>query len=128
MTIDNSNTVYNGGGAQWKKLAALKDESRNNIFVFLTNGLSFNDAEEKELFDKMISGCAETGKRVFVIYGSDANSVDIENGVRYISLKNGPEITLDNFDNTMTDAEYLKFFVNGDDITYSYDKIIDLGR
>ncbi|MBO4897658.1 MAG: phosphodiester glycosidase family protein [Clostridia bacterium] len=128
VTIDNNSTIYKSGGAQWKKLAVLKGASQKNIIVFLTNDLTFNDAGEKELFDKLMSDYIDAGKRMFVVFGSDTNSIDIENGVRYISIKNGPELKLANFDNTVSDAEYLKFFVNGDTLTYGFAKIIDPGR
>ena len=128
ITVDNSDTIYKNGGQQWKKLTAFKNASEKNIMVFLTNGLSFNDAEEKELFESVISDYVKNGKKVFVIYADERSNVDIEKGVRYISLKKSPAIKLANFNNTLSEAEYLKFFVNGDDITYSFAPIIDIGR
>lgn len=128
VSIDNNNTIFKSGGQQWKKLSQLKSASEKNIIIFLTNDLTFVDADEKELFDFLLSEYKKAEKNVFVIYSGDTNSIDIENGVRFISLKKAPAINLANFENTLGDAEFLKFFVKGDNITYRFSRIIDFGR
>ena len=128
VSIDNSDTIYKNGGEQWKKLAQLCGTSQKNIFVFLSGGFEFKDADEKELFKSVLADCANAGKSVFVIFSADINSIDIENGIRYVSLKRSPAINLANFNNTLTDAEYLKFFVKGGNVTYSFAKIIGFRR
>lgn len=104
---------------QWKSLAYhLDTREEGNIVLFLTSpvfgGNGFRDKLEADLLNDYLVKTREKDKNVFVIQGSNRNTSDMKNGVRYIELNtNKPTVQ-----NDIYNLSIIEFVVNPDKTTY----------
>lgn len=102
---------------QWSSLInQLNTTNKKNIFITLPRPIwghnGFTDELEINLFKETLTKAAETGKRVFVLYGGEPEvKVELIDGVRYISTgtynSNAPKA-----------SKYVEFNILQDQVTY----------
>lgn len=104
---------------QWKSLPYhLDTREEKNIVLFLTSPVfgrnGFTDKLEADLLNDYLVKTSEKGKNVFVIQGSNTNSSDLKDGVRYIELNTSkPKVQDDIYK-----LRIIEFVVNPDGTTY----------
>lgn len=111
------NTDY----SQWPWLMnLLKTTNKKNIFVILPEPISgFKDALEANLLRQTLTGTAERGKNVFVLYnGGQSIQPEISEGVRFISTG-----TYNN--TTEKSSNYVVFNILNNKVTYQIKDITE---
>lgn len=124
IALNNNGTVYKNGVAQWQQLMNLKSSPVSNVFIFLSSGSAFSDDSEAAMFKNTLTDFYSMGKNVFVITKGAENSLSVSNGIRYLTLK-PPTVTLSDFEGSTGQAQYLKFYVSGANVSYEFAKIMD---
>ena len=124
MVGSDSGSIRLTDSAAWPKLIRQVNETtaKNIIIVTRVNPLTqFNDPKEGQALQDVLKSKSERdGTNIFVVAtGGNENEVHIEEGVRYIRL-NGFESITDN----INDAMYLRFKMIGEDIYYTFNKLI----
>lgn len=118
MTAKNGG-LRNTNSSQWKVFEKdINAIEKDHILIVLDkNPLSFADAKEKELFQRIVEQVYNKGKSVFVVStGGTMTWVTVKNGVRYINLG-----SLFNADGTANNNfKMLRLRVTGNQIQYDY--------
>lgn len=109
----------------WKNFLSLESSGEKNIVIYLVGGNKFSDESTQRMFDKTIEKLYNLNKNVFVISPGNETSVDVNNGARYITFKQKPQISLSDFDRTFESAVYLKFKISGNNLLYKTEKLFD---
>lgn len=133
QSIKNMDALYKNGSAfihitnttPYKKFASLLNLETNglsNVFIFPDS--SITDESEKRLFENTMKKLFDKGINLFVISEGSENSSDINNGVRYLTLKNKPEINLGSYEKSKADVKMLVFFVDGKNVTYEFRSVL----
>lgn len=104
---------------QWKSLIdVLENRGETNIMLFLSSPLfgsnGFSDNLEAELLNDYLVKAHESGKNIFVVQGSNKNSSDLKDGIRYIEM-NTSKIKKSG---DIYNLSILEFVVNNDDVSY----------
>ncbi|MDY5627708.1 MAG: phosphodiester glycosidase family protein [Clostridia bacterium] len=125
ISVNNYNGTISGNGfSQWQKIiSALDGATSKNVFLILREKPVFTSKNEQDLFDDLLENYLsdKSGKRGFVIYDGEENSVYAKNGVKYFELKGvrGADVK------TFAKIEYFIFAVDGDTVTYGLKKIFE---
>ncbi|PHV71286.1 hypothetical protein CS063_06235 [Sporanaerobium hydrogeniformans] len=124
MVGSDSGSIRLTDSSAWAKMTKQINETsaKNIILITRVNPLTqFNDTREgMALHDVLKSKSEKDGTNIFVIFtGGNESEVRMEDGIRYIRL-NGFESTTDN----INDAMYLRFKIIGEDIYYTFNKLI----
>ena len=124
INLDNSkNSIFDTDKTQWPWFINTLDDTKiDNVFIFLSNGLYFDNEYEEELFYHIIDEkLVSKGKNVHIFYNNPSRVV-MRNGVKFyatpgLSGYSGVKDMLENL-------AYLRVSVDGSDVTYQT-KIID---
>ena len=98
---------------------ATTGSNKNLVIITEKSPLELPEEEEtriKSFFDN----ATKNGKNVFYVYSGDVPRVDIENGVRYISLGKVHSYLTSNMEENTNYCAYVEFFVKGDEIGYKF--------
>lgn len=104
---------------QWKSLIYhLENREEDNIVLFLTSPIfgrhGFKDPLEADLLHDYLVKTRESGKNIFVIQGSNNNSSDLNDGIRYIELNTQKAKSPADINN----LSIVEFVVNPNNTTY----------
>lgn len=121
-----------GGGlrqANHKQYSMLKNDiaasAQRNIFILLPRPIwgegGFADQMEAELFAEILTGFAEAGKNIFVLYEGELKA-EVINGVRYIGT-GSYEANIGK--NPKEDYPYVEFNITDTEVTYQIRSIFD---
>ncbi|OQB14788.1 MAG: hypothetical protein BWY15_00940 [Firmicutes bacterium ADurb.Bin193] len=113
---------------QWSRfLSQLDNVKANNIIITLSlppNSEGFTDGAELILFKKVLEEkLVDKGKNVFVVYSGEDNSIKIENGIRYFSLKGVKDVKSSKY-TSLAECSYLLITSNGDNVIYQIKNIL----
>lgn len=102
---------------QWNKLKSdLANSGDKYIVLFSSNPIfganGFTDKLEADLLHKYLAEAKENGKEIFVVYGSNSNSIELKDGVRYIGANTK------GLNEEIEPVPIVEFTVNGHNITY----------
>lgn len=90
----------------WMK-SAIENSSEKNIVLMLPKSIySFSDKMEQDLFLKLIKEYSDSGKNMYVVYGSDKTKVSLQDGIKYFEV------------DTSKASNGFEFVVNGEKLTY----------
>ena len=132
--MQNSSAIYENGNAflyisnttpykKYRELLNINTKGLSNLFIFADTS-NIGDETEKRLFDTTMQNLYEKGINLFVITEGKENSSDIINGVRFLTIKNKPEINLFDYEKSMDDVKMLLFHIEGDKVIYEFRKAI----
>lgn len=97
----------------------VSNTQKQNIFIVLAKPIfgnaGFTDKLEAELLMDTLTELSKAGKRVFVMYGGESISVDVKNGVRYISTG---AYSSDPSKDPMESFKYIEFNITNNEVTY----------
>ncbi len=124
ITVRNDLSVSKGFDS-WKSFLNLENAPEKNILIYLPSGNNFSDKSAQRMFDKTLEKLYNLGKNVFVVSPGSETSVDVDSGVRYITIKEYPSISLDDFTKTFNSAVYIKFKLSGQNLLYEITKLFD---
>lgn len=118
IKLDNSkNSIFDTDKTQWPWfINTLDDTKTDNVFIFLSNGLYFDNEYEEELFYHIIDEkLVSKGINVHIFYNNPSRVV-MRNGVKFyatpgLSGYSGVKDMLENL-------AYLRVSVDGSDVTY----------
>lgn len=118
IKLDNSkNSIFDTNKAQWPWfINTLDDTKTDNVFIFLSNGLYFDNEYEEELFYHIIDEkLVSKGIKVHIFYNNPSRVV-MRNGVKFyatpgLSGYSGVKDMLENL-------AYLRVSVGGSNVTY----------
>ena len=116
ITLDNKNSTLTKD--QWLWFVEQTDNVReDNVFIVLRNSLesAFNDKQEKEVFIDILTKLKDDGKNVVILYFGDETGYTMYNGFKQFSVNTE---AFEDVKNKVDNDEYIKFVVNGDEITY----------
>ena len=118
ITLDNSkNSIFDTDKSQWPWfINAIESTNADNVFIFLSNGLYFNNEYEEELFYHIIDKhLVSKGKMVHIFYNNTARIV-MRNGVKFYAVPglSGYSGVKDMLDNLI----YLRVSVDKENVTY----------
>ncbi len=133
QSIKNMDILYKNGSAfihlqdttPYKKYANLLNLETNglsSVFIFTDSGII--DESEKRLFDNTMKKLFDKGINLFVISEGSENSSDLINGVRYLTIKNKPEINLGSYEKSKSDVKIIVFYVDGKNVTYEFKSVL----
>lgn len=109
---------------QWLKLKDdLENRSETNFILLLPTPIfgsyGFSDKLEAELLHDILVEAQQRGKNIMVVHGGRTKSTNLRDGIRYIELNTrdiqSPE--------DIKDINLVKFYVNGDKISYEFIKV-----
>lgn len=105
---------------QWPWLQnLLKNTNKKNVFVVMSQPIfgpgGFTDQLEADLLMDTFTQLSKAGKQVFVLYEGKNISVDVINGVRYISTSAYDSSTSKNPQEAF---KYIEFNINDQEVTY----------
>ena len=111
---------------QWNLLKEdLNNDENKNIVLFFSSPIfnpgGFTDQLEADLLHKYLVEAWEKGKNIFVVYGGNANSLELRDGIRYIGLKTTSLTKAEE----IYDVSIVEFVVNGSNITYQINPIFE---
>ncbi|NLK43796.1 MAG: phosphodiester glycosidase family protein [Tissierellia bacterium] len=110
---------------QWNLLKEHLNSEDKNIVVFFSSPIfnpgGFTDQLEADLLHKYLVEASEKGKNIFVVYGGNANTLELKDGIRYIGLKTKGLTEAEE----IYDISIVEFVVNGSNITYEIKQIFD---
>lgn len=121
IQVDNSGDgIRQTNFDQWPWLQNLVNTTnKKNVFVVMSKPIfgegGFTDKLEADLLMDSLTKLYESGKQVFVVYEGENISVDIINGVRYIST--GKYQSKD-VKNPQEAFKYVEFNINDKEVTY----------
>ena len=127
ITVANTDgTLYGNDISQWVKFKEDVKKAEGNLFVLLNKiTVSSNEIELKN-FKETLQNAVNRGVNVYVIGGGWKNRVDFDRGVRYITTAGiFPSIGLKKPATNISYVKYLRVAVNGDDVTYSFENILN---
>ncbi len=117
---NNGASICDNGINQWTKFLNTINSTKNkNIFILLTQKPEFSTKSEQDLYNDIVNKYL-FGKNVYVIYSGE-NEAYTKNGISYFGVKGLEEMTLKN----IFDASHVVFTVDGNDVTYYTEKIIE---
>lgn len=111
---------------QWKTLISdLKTRKEKNIVLFLSSPVfsprGFTDVLEANLLHKHLVEARGKDRNIFVVQGSDTNSTDLKDGIRYIRLNTVAPTKPEDIYN----LSIIEFVVNGSDISYEINPLFE---
>lgn len=123
ITLDNSkNSIFDTDKAQWPWfINTIETTNADNVFIFLSNGLYFDNEYEEELFYHIIDKqLVSKGKKVHIFYNNSPRIV-MRNGVKFYAVPglSGYSGVKDMLDNLI----YLRVSVDNDEVTYQIKNI-----
>lgn len=128
LQLDNSKdglrqTDYN----QWPWLQNLvRNTNKDNIFVVMSKPIfgngGFSDDLEADLLMDTFTQAHEKGKRVFVLYEGEDITVDVINGVRYISTG---KYSINDVRYPSEAFRYIEFNINDKEVTYQIKSLFE---
>lgn len=132
-TLEKNNTLFvtvnnTGGGiraadsTQWHNLVnTCQTTSSKNVVIILNDGLEsgFTDKEEYALLCSYLEEqLYKNGKNVFLVSVGNESKVNVQNGIRYITINKTPAINTSSFFADVKNACYLKITTSGDSLRY----------
>ena len=124
IKLDNTkNSIFDTDKTQWPWfINTLDDTKTDNVFIFLSNGLYFDNEYEEELFYHIIDEkLVSKGKNVHILYNNTSRVV-MRNGVKFYAM---PGLSgYNSVKDMLKNLAYLRVSVDGSDVTYQT-KIID---
>lgn len=109
VKVNNMNGgIRNSHKEQWLWMkSAIENSQEENIVLMLPKSIySFNDKMEQDLFLKLIKEYSNSGKNMYVVYGSDKTKVTLQDGIKYFEV------------DTSKAQNGFEFVVNGEKVTY----------
>lgn len=112
---------------QWPWLQnILNNTNKKNVFVVMSKPIfgkgGFTDKLEADLLMDTFSDLTKKGKQVFVLYEGENVTVDIINGVRYISTGKYSTSTSKNPQETL---KYIEFNITDKEVTYQIKSLFE---
>jgi|GEM_PF-1058036 len=130
MSIERGNTVIRLDSEdnfmsmnEWAwLLSALESPETKNVIVMLNTGINFKASWETALFKKVLADTAAKGYNVYVFHNGAGNSVQAQDGVRYISVGGlTSDISAANLMANMSRLQYLLVDIdNNGELSYRY--------
>ena len=91
-----------------------------NIVVIATSSLSDMNAEDGNRLKNILNRAVEIGSNVFYVYPGDRTEVSLTDGIRFIKCAPTADYRVASFDSDAKYCSYPVFYVNGDEIKYSF--------
>ena len=112
---------------QWPWLQNLvNNTNKKNVFVVMSKPIfgegGFSDKLEADLLMNTLTDLTNKGKQVFVLYEGKTISVDIINGVRYISTGSYNSSVSKDSPETL---KYIEFNINDNEVTYQIKSLFE---
>lgn len=109
---------------QWIRLKnEIKNRPESNLIITtqrpITGPGGWTDPIEAKAFHETLMDIQRTGKDVFMVHGGYAYGRSLKDGIRYIAMDSRNEKT----DAAIDIFSVLEFIVNGDEVTYSHNRI-----
>ena len=125
VTANNYGGTISGNSlSQWQKIiSALDGTTSKNVFLILREKPVFKSKNEQDLFDDLTEKYLsdKSGRRGFVLYDGEVNSVYAKGGVKYFELKGIRGSNISNY----ADSEYFSFAVENGNVTYGIKKVFE---
>ena len=103
-------------------LSALDMLETKNVIIMLNTGINFKASWETALFKNVLADTAAKGYNIYVFHNGAGNSVQAQDGVRYISVGGlAEDITVGNFVANVSRLQYLLVDIdNNGELNYRY--------
>ncbi|MDQ2085135.1 phosphodiester glycosidase family protein [Herbivorax sp. ANBcel31] len=120
----SNNSIRTSASGQWQWLLRQLDSfTGENLFIFMENSLdNFNDHLEAELLKDILAEHKNNGKNIWVFFNDSKDSVNMENGIKYIGSAglNADNLTPDNAHT----VKYVEVTIKGNEVTYQVRSLI----
>jgi len=111
---------YVKNASEWVNLYTATTGSNKNLVIITEKSPLELPEEEETRIKSFFDNATKNGKNVFYVYSGDVPRVDIENGVRYISLGRVGSYLTSNMNDNKAYCTYLEFYVKGNEIGYNF--------
>ena len=122
LTLQSNESGLRAANAnQWLKLKEkLTNAGEQNIVLLLQNSVSkFGDHREAALLNELLESAAKNGKTILVVEAGNKSTVELKNGVRYVSLKTTGVSTKSDIEKIAT----FDIYINNGTLSYEIGKM-----